>query len=858
MRRHRHGIHWCFETEVHSHGSDRGIALLIKGRKRKEDASGTNGDTLYHEWILGKEAFDGLSDPWERTKRLLIEIQKRSLAEQVLLISWDNRRDGAKVLCHSPAEEKYILGAKLRQTLIKAAFKAKKTLACEDLWHDDALRKTLQRTRVDTLLIVPLTITDTLIDALIVVNYSTWGEVSRVREFISYTSSIVALSLQNFRLFMELEKRNLEIHEWTQNADRRIIDGTKELFEQEKQYYALFEATQDGILVHDMTGRIIEVNRAACDILDYQKDELTGMSWKQLGISDVLPEQVEFFRKTLKKQKLTPLETLLRKKDGTLVRVELTSRRVHFRGNEAIQSYIRDISMRTTLSDSYRETKEKYRIFIESSLVGVYIMRNGILHFVNGMFETITGYSKDELIDKNFYDLIAPEDRSKVRGRESKREQGEDIPRCYEARFLRKNGEISWCEIRASRLNLDGKTAVLGNVIDISQTRLAQMRLLEDQKLEAIRTLAGGIAHDFNNLLGGILGYASLMLSDISEVHPHYDDINAIAETTRRAADLTNRLLAFARGGRYQISSVDMNKIIEEVIRELGTHEKNHIEIHTQLAESLWRVYGDSHQIHQAVYNVCLNAIEAMTNEGRIIIKSENFTVEPSFAKNHLSAVPGEYVRITVTDAGVGMDDDVRSRMFEPFFTTKHTVEGAGLGLSMVYGIVKNHEGGILVDSEPGKGTEIAIFLPRERIVDEKRDAVPSEEFEVDKEKKHTVLLVDDEPVIRQVVQRMLARGGFEVMVAENGKKALNIYKQNMEMIDLVLLDLIMPVMGGRETFRRLREIDPKIRILFTSGYGPQDGFELAPLGREYFIQKPFQTEVLNQKVRTVLGMPGH
>jgi two-component system cell cycle sensor histidine kinase/response regulator CckA len=546
---------------------------------------------------------------------------------------------------------------------------------------------------------------------------------------------------------------------------------------------------------------------------------------------------------------MKPLETILKKKDGTTFQAELSSRKVWFRGNEAIQSFIRDVSVRKVLEESLRESKEKYRLLVESSLVGVFIIRQGLIQFVNSKFAEFLGCTKEDLIEKDFFEFIAPEDRGMVKNRENQREKGMDVPDHYEVRFIRSENEKRYGEIRSCRIEIGGEAAVLGNIVDITQRKKLEMQLFESHKMESIGTLAGGIAHDFNNLLGGILGYASLLLSDMPENHIYYNDIHTIAETAKRAADLTNRLLAFARGGKYHVRSIDLNQIVEDVIAILSRSINKSISIETYIGKNLWWVKGDSQQIHQAVMNVCLNAADAMSGGGKLKIRTANVILDENFSKTQLGVQPGDYIRITISDTGVGMDEKTKNRIFEPFFTTKPAGEGTGLGLAMVYGIVKNHEGAILVDSEIGRGTKVSILLPRFQEVKEETEISPVPQSSPE----NKILLVDDEEVIRQVGKRMLEKGGYGVLLASNGKEALNIYQKRQKDIDLVILDLIMPEMGGKETFKRLREMDNNLKVIFTSGYGPYNQHDLKQFGNAIFIQKPFQTEVLLQSIRKML-----
>jgi two-component system cell cycle sensor histidine kinase/response regulator CckA len=825
------------------------VVLTKFWRKRKDDAISLSGSVAFVEWAVGKDFFSNAINPWDRTYKLLIEIQKRSLAEQVVLFTCDIRKESCRILKTLPAGEKLIIDLQLQKHLMRKIVSQGKIIFWEDLWDDEKIRDHLQKTRIHTILASPIHLTTTHVDILVLLNYSALGEGSRIPEFVTFVSSVLALSLQNARLYNELKKKNSELKDWSLNVEKRIEEGSKKLLEKELQYYYLFEGANDGILVHDASGRILEANQVSCTLFGYDKHKLLSGRWDRFSHSNSLPTQINYFNKVLKKEKVNPLVTILHKEDGSTFHAELSSRRVRFGGKEAIQTFVRNISLRITLEESLRESKEKYRILVESSLVGVFSMRSGTIQFVNNKFEHITGYSKNEIFTKSFFDLIAPEDRQMFQNRETMREKGENVPTHYEVRLMTKSGETSWIEVRSCRVVLDGKPTILGNIIDVTQRKKLAVQLLEARKMESIVTLTRGIAHDFNNLLGGILGYATLLLSDITEDHPHFEDITVIADTAKRAADLTNRLLAFARGGKYQVTSINLNRIINEVIAELSDTLSQSIRVITRLDETIWDVKGDYQQIKQALFNICLNSVEAMDDGGELRITTSKIKLENTLAKIQLEVEPGDFVQIQIFDSGKGMDDRTKSRVFEPFFTTKTTSEGTGLGLSMVYGVVKNHEGAILVNSELKKGTTTTVYFPK---------FIASEDIESPRKtarKSHgnRILLVDDEKVIREVGKRMLEKGGYKVLVAHNGNEAIDLYRQNEDEIDLVILDLIMPEMGGKETCRQLKEMDEDVVVCFTSGYGINDRLEFAELDERYFIQKPFQTDVLIKTVRDII-----
>lgn len=797
------------------------------------------------QWAVSADFFDADIAPRQRTQRLLSEIQKRSLAEQVIITSWDRSEQTEKILYTCPFGETPALNHHIRPLLLKKGSDENRVLFVEDFWDDPDLRALINRSSIHSILFSPLNVSSQTIDALLIVNYSLAGDQERIEEFVQFVSSILALAVNNAELHDTLQQKNEEITEWTGNVEKRIEEGTKKILENEFHYYALFESANEAILVHQMDGSVIEANQMACKLLGYSKNE-----FMKAKIFDFLPNEEktkinQYVEQVINKQKVPSIEINISGKENQSFPAEISSRRVKFRGENVLQSSIRDISVRKAVEERLRESKERYQLLVESSLVGAFIIQNGKVLFVNDKFGELTGRSKERLLDKNFYELVAPEDRSMVKSREEQREKDINVTEHYEAQFLRNDEESWWAELRCRLIQLDDGTAVLGNVFDITPRKRLEMQLLESQKMESIGTLAGGIAHDFNNLLGGILGYASLLMSELDKDHPYYEDIRAIAETAKRAADLTNRLLAFARGGKYQVTTLNLNRILNDVVSLLTHTPDKAISIEKHFVKNLWPISGDMQQVHQAFMNICINSIEAMRGGGTLEVSTANVILDESFAQTQLGVKPGDFVRVKISDTGVGMDLTTKARIFEPFFTTKPSQDGKGLGMSMVYGIVKNHDGTILVDSSLGEGTKITIYLPR----------APQKELNADEQSKNaskqkSVLLVDDEEVIRKVGKRMLERYGYQVIVAKEGREAIELYSEKSNEIDVIILDLIMPELGGKETYAQLRAINKDVPVIFTSGYGPHDHPDLIASESTAFIQKPFQTEKLIEMIQ--------
>ncbi|HEX8947553.1 MAG TPA: ATP-binding protein [Dissulfurispiraceae bacterium] len=386
-----------------------------------------------------------------------------------------------------------------------------------------------------------------------------------------------------------------------------------------------------------------------------------------------------------------------------------------------------------------------------------------------------------------------------------------------------------------------------GYIIDITEKKRFEEALLHTQKMDAIGTLAGGIAHDFNNMLQGILGYTSLIKINLTEEDPLYKPINVIENSAGRASDLTKQLLGFARGGKYITKAVDLNTAVSNVLQIVSRTFDRAIEIRTSLSRDLWPVEADQSQIEHSLLNLCLNARDAMPSGGSLSITTANYRGVLSSAE----AREERYAVVKVADTGTGMDKDLLGRIFEPFFTTKKDSKGVGMGLAMVYGVIKNHGGTIKVDSEPGKGSEFSIYLPASEKPVEAEVPVTSEI----PRGKGTVLIVDDEDVVRDFAIAALARCGYKAIGVSNGLEALELFSRKKDEIGVVILDIIMPKMGGKETFEKLREIDPKVKVLVSSGYSINGtAREILEEGANGFLQKPFSVKALGQEMSRLFG----
>ncbi len=514
----------------------------------------------------------------------------------------------------------------------------------------------------------------------------------------------------------------------------------------------------------------------------------------------------------------------------------------------ANQKLKREIEDRILAENALRESEEKYRLLVENANDAIFIAQDDVIKFPNPKTTSMVGYSDDELSRTPFINLIHPDDRDMVIDRHLRRLKGEDVATPYTFRVLHKAGGELWVELNAVLITWEGKPGTLNFLRDITGHKNLEAQLRQAQKMEAIGTLAGGIAHDFNNLLMGIQGRTSLMSMDSDVSHAQLEHLKGIQDHVQSAADLTRQLLGFARGGKYEVTPTDINTLLRRTSRMFGRTKKE-INIHEKYAEDLWTVETDQAQIEQVLLNLYVNAWHAMPGGGELHLQTENVTLEAPFTKSY-GVEPGRFVKISIADTGAGMDKKTRDRIFDPFFTTKEMGRGTGLGLASAYGIINNHGGIILVDSAEGEGSVFSIFLP----ASEKEVPLELPTYERILEGEETILLVDDEELVMGVAQQMLEKLGYRVIPAGNGGEALRIFEEERGSIDMVILDMIMPDMGGGEIFDRLKGLAPGVKVLLSSGYSI-DGraTEIINRGCDGFIQKPFNIKALSHKIREIL-----
>jgi two-component system, cell cycle sensor histidine kinase and response regulator CckA len=519
-----------------------------------------------------------------------------------------------------------------------------------------------------------------------------------------------------------------------------------------------------------------------------------------------------------------------------LVRQELESTRLQ------LERYSKD------LENLFTESENMYQIVVDNANESIFVLQDNVMKFPNPRTVELFGYQKEELARVPFMGLVLEEDRGLLSLQEQTLGGNPRVVSDCTFRIVRPSGETIWVDMNAIGIEWIERPAFLVFLRDVTEKKMMEGELIHAQKMEAVGTLAGGMAHDFNNLLTGIAGYTSLMLLHGDASDPSYERLKSIERLVQSGANLTRQLLGFARGGRYEVKPSDLNELLRSSSEMFG-RTRREISIHMKYQEDIHTVDVDRGQIEQVLLNLYVNAWQAMPEGGHLYLQTQNTTLDAVYATRH-SVSPGNYVKISVTDTGTGMDQATQQRIFEPFFTTKEMGRGTGLGLASAYGIVKNHGGIINVYSEVGRGTTFNIYVPvsKKQIVTEdigRVDIVRSTE---------TVLLIDDEETILNVGKEMLEAMGYKVFIAPGGEEALALFGERKDEIDVVVLDMVMPSMGGGAVFDRLRETNPAIRVILSSGYSMNDqAGKILERGCNSFIQKPFNINDLSRKIREVL-----
>lgn len=493
------------------------------------------------------------------------------------------------------------------------------------------------------------------------------------------------------------------------------------------------------------------------------------------------------------------------------------------------------------------DSEEFHRYLIENAKDWISILSNNAIVYVNHEF---AGYERSEFSANNPFDLIPAEDRARFEDSVKKvLDKGETVQ--IRHRLTHKEGFTMWMNSSLIPIKWENQPAVLNYMRDINELKKFEDNAFHSEKMNAIGTLAGGMAHDFNNVLMGIQGHTGLMLMKTKPSQKNYTELKMIEQLVESGSEVTRQLLGFARGGMYEPKPLNISDFLDRIIK-MYSRTKREIVFHQKVDTDVWQVHADKHQMEQVFMNLFVNAAQAMPAGGDLYVDAANLLIEG----NNEMLAPGSYVKISVTDTGVGMDDTTKDRIFEPFFTSKEMGRGTGLGLATVYGIIRNHGGQINVYSSRGQGTTFNIYLPASVAKSAKTKEKEPRQRKVIPKGNETILVIDDEPKILNITQRILEELGYKVLSTIDGKEGVRIYRENKDNIDLVLLDMIMPDYSGEKVFNDIHKINPNVRVLLASGYS-ENGLAKSILAKGClgFMQKPYGPPQLSKKVREILAM---
>ncbi len=625
------------------------------------------------------------------------------------------------------------------------------------------------------------------------------------------------------------------------------------LFENAGDYLLTLEVRPDGPPV------VRDANAAAAQAFGYSRDEMRGQPVTRFETEESAADASRRGRELARKGAAL-FEVCHQRKDGTTFDAEVLASMAPHGDEQLVIAVERDITERKRMERALRLSEERYRMVFENSGTANSIFDLDCrLVMQNSLSSERLGMSRDQAQGKSAFELFGPTAGAAVEER-MRRVMSSRRPETFETEFELHDG-TRW--FRSSYQPIFDDLQEVRGVQIVSQEITARKRLEEEreklrtelfhaQKMEAIGTLAGGVAHDFNNILGGVLGGLSLLEIGLGPGSEHQGEIREMKALVMRGADLAKQLLGVGRRGKYDVKPIDLAAAVRQIGTMFGRTRRD-ITIQFELDADVDALLMDHAQLEQTLLNLFFNAGQAMPQGGQVRVLASNETLSPEQAARHELA-PGRFVRLVVADTGVGMDEATQQRIFEPFFTTKEPGQGTGLGLASVYGIVRNHGGAIAVDSAPGRGAAFTLYLP---VADRPVEAAAPEQEAPPvsrSEETRTILVVDDEARLRDVLSQLLELLGYQVLTAAGGREAVELVRVHGARISLVLLDLTMPDMGGAKTFDALREIEPDLKVLLASGFAVDgQAQELLARGCNGFIQKPFDIDALAAKLESLL-----
>jgi two-component system cell cycle sensor histidine kinase/response regulator CckA len=671
--------------------------------------------------------------------------------------------------------------------------------------------------------------------------------------------SVGVLAVQTYSSGVRYGVRERQILEFVSTQIALVIErkrAQQQLADSEAWYRLLFQSNPEPMMVYDHnTFQILAVNQAAIAGYGYSEEEFLAMTISDLHEAGDRAV-VNAVRREPRQAALTRTGIRHRKRDGSLIEVEILADSIDFGGRPARLILARDVTQRRRLERQLQESELKYRMLFEANAEAMYVydLETYRILAVNQAATTQYGYSRDELLGMTIFDLRPSAEVPKLETYLREHPTVSELTSGWIHR--RKDGSQLEAEVVAHTIDFGGRRANLILARDVTEQRRLEAQLRQAQKMEAVGKLAGGIAHDFNNLLTAILGSAQLALREVDRQHPVREDLEEIRRAGLRAADLTRQLLAYSRRQVVAPRVIDLNEAVRALDSMLRRLIREDIALQFELAEQPLAVRSDPGQLEQVVLNLVVNARDALPTGGRITVRTASVSLGEQQPDNDPPAPPATYVHLAVIDNGSGLTPEARAHLFEPFFTTKELGKGTGLGLATVYGIVKQNNGFIYVDSAPDAGTTVRVYLPPAAgplPTGEPSAASPS----ATRRGSETILLVEDETAVRHFARRALEASGYCVLAAADGAEALAVAGAHAGPIHILLTDVVMPGIGGPELARRLSQLRPTLRVLYSSGYTDDETVRqgVREAGTA-FLQKPFAPEDLLHKVAEVLSAP--
>ncbi|RJP85869.1 MAG: PAS domain S-box protein [Desulfobacteraceae bacterium] len=635
----------------------------------------------------------------------------------------------------------------------------------------------------------------------------------------------------------------------------------EEVMQRERFFSESLINSMPGIFyLFDATGKFIRWNRNFESVSEYTGDEIASMSPADLFEGRDREHIIRRIQQVFREGQADAEADFL-SKSGRRIPHYFTGKLIHIENRPFLIGMGIDITDRKKAEESLKISQELYRQVVENANDAIIILQDGMIVFHNSRTETLTGYSKEELVRIPFISFVIPEDKDAVSKRYFKKLNGENFGGAFSFGILNKNGEELWVEVNTVVVSWKGKPAIQCFIRDVSRQRKLETQLRQAHKMEAIGTLAGGIAHDFNNVISILLGNIEMAMIDVPETNSARQNLEASRKVCLRARDMVNQILSFSRQTKNEPRSVNLAEIINESLTLLRFSIPATIAVHSDIPETPPAILADPSQIHQVIINLCANAAHVMREKGGVIdVRLEEMSLERTHDKSSVGegvASPaeglstGRYMVLSVGDTGGGIPSGIRGRIFDPYFTTKKIGEGSGMGLAVVHGIVKAHGGAVHVDSEPGRGSVFRVFFP----VIEGDAAAEKKNLKPVTGGSERILYVDDDPLLVEIGEQMLEYLGYQVTSSTSSVEALALFRSDPGRFDLVITDMTMPRMNGGTLARELIAVKSDIPIILNTGYSDQIDEETAgEIGIKAYLLKPLTMSDLAEAIRKALG----